>query len=434
MTGEEIRDQNSEVRIRYVGPSLAKRRPGRNEDLRAMFRIAMQAGDSAVGTHPAINGILPVIPMKMGIQISLFLFIWPLLIFPSGCREHKPVSQNSFFDSSAFNATNAFNEAKTLIEITPRYSGSPGAQKAAEHLLSRLRAMGIETALDEFEEETPAGKMLFRNVVGIMPGKDKDFSPTAHWIIIGAHYDAKSGILDNFEGANDSGSGVGVLLELARIVQTAATNLTSGSFKNGRNFKKVGTDSLVRPSERQKRGGTGCPALPAEKSSWGAAPDVNIMFVFFDGEECKNHYGKNDGLHGSRRLTEQLVKDGRSRKVRAVIILDMVGDRDLNITIPRNSALSLVAALFGAAQAEGTREKFTLSSGEILDDHQPFLSAGMPAIDIIDFEYGSAPGKNDYWHTPEDTADKLSAQSLEIIGRTVLRLLDNLMHGGAERE
>lgn len=314
-------------------------------------------------------------------MIPGFIVFIATLIFLTGCRPPQGDRACFHLNSGDFNPTNAFVEIKALAAITPRHSGSPGAQKAAEYLLSRLRAMGIEASLDEFEEETPAGKMLFRNVVGIMPGKDKDFSPTAQWIVIGAHYDAKLGISDDFQGANDSGSGVGVLLELARVIKSS-------------------------------------PIIPA-----------NILFAFFDGEECKNHYGKNDGLHGSRRLTEQLVKDGRSRKVRAVIILDMVGDRDLNITIPRNSALSLVSALFGAAKAEGTREKLMLSSGEILDDHQPFLSAGMPAIDIIDFEYGSAPGKNDYWHTPEDTADKLSVQSLEIVGRTVLRLLDDLMRG-----
>lgn len=300
-----------------------------------------------------------------------------LLFFLAGCRPLDAKDEKSAWvrlNSSAFNATNALAEVKALVAITPRHSGSPGAQKAAEHLLARLRAAGIQSSLDEFKEETPAGQMLFRNVIGVLPGR-----PADPWIIVGAHYDAKAGIAENFQGANDSGSGCGVLLELAR-------NIKSGS------------------------------NLP-----------VNFIFVFFDGEECVSRYGKNDGLHGSRRLAEQLVNDGRSAKVRAVIILDMVGDRDLNITIPRNSALSLVSALFAAAQAEGTREKFTLSPAQILDDHTPFLSAGMPAIDIIDFEYGSAGGRNDYWHTPQDTVDKLSVQSIEVVGRTVLRLLDDLM-------
>jgi glutaminyl-peptide cyclotransferase len=242
-----------------------------------------------------------------------------------------------------------------------------------------LCAAGIAASLDEFEEETPAGKIVFRNVIGSLPGRDTNDRPVVSWIVLAAHYDTKSGIAQDFEGANDSGSGVGMLLELARVIKNSAD-------------------------------------LPA-----------NFVFAFLDGEECVNHYDENDGLHGSRHLAGQLVKDGRSRKARAVIILDMVGDRDLNITIPRNSVFSLVSALFGAAEAEGTRAQFSLSSGPILDDHEPFISAGMPAIDIIDFEYGSRPGWNDYWHTPQDTLDKLSVSSLETVGRTTLRFLDHLL-------
>jgi len=304
----------------------------------------------------------------------------------AGCRPAEEKDLPARLHPGSFNAANALTEAGDLAAIKPRYSGSPGAQKAAEHLLSRLRATGIDASLDQFEEETPSGKISFRNVTGVLSGAAADGRPAEGWIILGAHYDAKSGIADNFEGANDSGSGVGALLELARVIKNS-------------------------------------PAMP-----------INILLAFFDGEECVSRYGKNDGLHGSRHLAGQLVRDGRAPKVCAVIILDMIGDRDLNITIPRNSALSLVSALFAAAEAEGTRDKFALRSAEILDDHQPFLSAGMPAVDIIDFEYGSAPGKNDYWHTPEDTMDKLSAQSLEIIGRTVLRFLDNLMRGRCEKQ
>ncbi|MDD5483456.1 MAG: M28 family peptidase [Kiritimatiellae bacterium] len=302
-----------------------------------------------------------------------------LLIFQGCCRRHEPAPAG-YFNPADFNADSAMAEIKELTAIVPRHSGSPGARRAAQHLFERLRAAGVASSLDEFAEETPAGRVVFRNVIGILPGRAAGGGSVKEWIVLGAHYDAKAGIAENFQGANDSGSGVGVLLEMARVMKQSART-----------------------------------------------PPVNFLFAFFDGEECLRRYGKNDGLHGSRRLAEQLARDGRACKVRAVIILDMVGDRDLNLTIPRNSALSLVSALFSAAEKEGARGKFALSSGEILDDHQPFLSAGMPAIDIIDFEYGSAPGLNDYWHTPEDTIDKLSVQSLATVGRTVLRLLDGLM-------
>lgn len=302
------------------------------------------------------------------------------LIF--GCRRPASKDQESkiILHPAAFNAAKALAETEALSAITPRPSGSPGAQKAAEHLLARLRAAGIEAALDEFEEDTPAGKIIFRNVLGVLPGRDKARHPAQEWLIIGAHYDTKAGIAGNFQGANDSGSGAGVVLELARVLKAAP-----------------------RPA--------------------------NIILAFFDGEECQQHYAGNDGLHGSRRLAEQLTRAGRAKAVRAVIILDMVGDRDLTITIPRNSAAALIVALFQAAEAEGTRGYFSLAAREMLDDHQPFMAAGMPAIDIIDYEYGSAPGQNDYWHTPADTMDKLSAQSLAIIGRTVLRLLNGINSG-----
>jgi glutaminyl-peptide cyclotransferase len=113
--------------------------------------------------------------------------------------------------------------------------------------------------------------------------------------------------------------------------------------------------------------------------------------------------------------------------VAAMILLDMVGDRDLTITIPRNSTPELVALAFDAARAEGVRKYFQLYPGHILDDHVPFGERGVPVVNLIDFHYGRAPGKNDYWHTAEDTMDKLSAESLEMVGRVAVRMAQELM-------
>jgi len=110
-----------------------------------------------------------------------------------------------------------------------------------------------------------------------------------------------------------------------------------------------------------------------------------------------------------------------------VILADMVGDADLQIAIPRNSSPQLVSHVFAAAKAEGVRNHFSLSRGEVLDDHVPFLRTGMPAIDLIDFQYGSKTGLNDYWHTAEDTIDKISAESLELVGRVILRTTNLLL-------
>jgi len=105
----------------------------------------------------------------------------------------------------------------------------------------------------------------------------------------------------------------------------------------------------------------------------------------------------------------------------------MVGDRDLTITLPGNSTPELVTLVLDAAKEEGARLKFSLLGIALLDDHEPFLRARMPAVDIVDFQYGSAPDKNDYWHTPQDTLDKLSAESLETVGRVTIRTINKLI-------
>jgi len=196
-------------------------------------------------------------------------------------------------------------------------------------------------------------------------------------IVLASHFDTKSGISPTFQGANDSGSSSGVLLELTRMLSK-------------------------QPLETE------------------------FLIAFLDGEECREQYGPTDGLHGSRHLAQQLVESGGAQYVEAVIVLDMIGDRDLKVTVPRNGTQSLIKELFYASHEVGTRSAFGLGKGSILDDHVPFLLAGMPAIDVIDFEYGSAPGLNDYWHTEEDSLDKLSAESLQKIGDTVLQMIKNL--------
>ena len=270
----------------------------------------------------------------------------------------------------------AYREVEQFVALGSKVPGTEGARRAAAALISRLTSLGLKAERDEFCDVTPEGTGTFINVTVTLPGTKPGL------IILAAHWDTKSGI-EGFVGANDSGSGVGVLLALAPIL-------------------KAGTKE--RPS---------------------------VMLAFLDGEECRVNYGPNDGLHGSRHLVAGLVASGQARTVRAMILLDMVGDRDLNVAIPRNGTPELITAAFKAAEANGTREKFSLSSQGVLDDHQPFLDAGMPAVDLIDFDYGSVPGANDYWHTPADTLDKLSPASLEVVGRVVLRMLSGLSYSAS---
>ncbi len=289
-----------------------------------------------------------------------------MLLF-AGC---KPAGSSEA--SSPFDGARAFAETEALVQISPRDAGTGGGRIAAIHLETRLKALGYKTVVDTFSEETPTGKMFFNNVLGRLPGN------TDRLIILASHFDTKAGISEDFQGANDSGSSSGVLLELARVL------------------------------------------------SEGAPFETDFLVAFFDGEECRTKYSPTDGLHGSRRLAQQILAGGGAELVEAMILLDMVGDKDLNITIPRNCSKELVTELFSAAHKVGVRPKFSLGSGSILDDHVPFLLAGMPAIDLIDFEYGSATGLNDYWHTPNDTMDKLSAESMQTVGDVVLRMVENL--------
>ena len=266
----------------------------------------------------------------------------------------------------------ALKEVRAFLDVGPRDAGTPGAERAANYLAERLRALGAEAEIQEFRQPSPLGQdVVFRNVLGRIPGR------TGRIVLLASHYDTKTGIPD-FVGANDSGSSTGLLLELARAFAA------------------------------------------------GAPRETEIRFAFFDGEECRVEYGPTDGFHGSRQLAQTMAADGSLTNVAALVLLDMVGDRDLTLTIPRNSTPWLVSAAFAAARAEGARERFQLYPYSVGDDHAAFFERGVPAIDLIDFEYGSAPGQNDYWHTPADTLDKLSAESLDVVGRVVARLVAEL--------
>jgi len=298
--------------------------------------------------------------------ISLVALLLALLA--AGCGPREPAAPAPLAPLTGFDGARALAEVRALVALGPRDAGTPGALKAAEQIAGRLQALGVTCERQTFLDRVPGGTATFHNVIGKIPGAGRGL------ILLCAHYDTKSG-LAGFQGANDSGSGVGALLELARLL----------------------------------------------KAGWRGAPEVWLAFL--DGEECRESYGPHDGLHGSRHLAQHLAATGRTHDVHAVIVLDMIGDRDLTVTLPSNSDQRLLALTLAAATQENCREKFSLAPGPVLDDHQPFLDAGLPAVDLIDFCYGSAPGLNDYWHTAADTPDKLSAESLQIIGRVVLRLL-----------
>ncbi|MEI6788350.1 MAG: M28 family metallopeptidase [bacterium] len=349
------------------------------------------------------------------------VFLSGLLLCASCGPQQVPPAPSSY-DPSALTGESAFREVEQFVALGSKVPGTEGARRAATALINRLTSLGVTAERDEFRDVTPRGTGIFVNVTATLPGAKPGL------IILAAHWDTKSGIEGN-----------GTYLSPAFEVPAAGVPASAGL--SGSQPPEGGTPTVAHPEQSLSKrhsgvegfvgandSGSGVGVLlalaPILKSGTNERPSV--MLAFLDGEECQVNYGPNDGLHGSRHLVAGLVASGRARAVRAMILLDMIGDRDLNVAIPRNGTPELISAVFKAAEANGTREKFSLSRQGVLDDHQPFLDVGMPAVDLIDFDYGSVPGANDYWHTPADTVDKLSPASLETVGRVVLRMLNGL--------
>ena len=262
--------------------------------------------------------------------------------------------------------TDIGRDAAECVALGPRFSGSPGAEKTAEWILARIAAAGYKAELDVFTDRTPLGPVVFRNVVLDVPGESGRF------LVIGAHYDTKYFPPDvTFQGANDGASGVAALLALIRRLE-------------------------------------------------GRKPRLGLRFIFFDGEEARFSYGPSDGLHGSRHAAEKLRQSGELSRCRAMILLDMVGDRDLRLSLPSDTPPFLIETVRDAAARLGMKHLAGVSETAMVDDHVPFQEAGIPSVDLIDFHYG--PG-NGCWHTSEDTLDKISAESIRTAGNLVLEMI-----------
>lgn len=265
----------------------------------------------------------------------------------------------------------AYDEAVGLVrEHTPRHAGTVRGRLAAGWILDRVSRTGVDASLDTFTAQSPSGEKTFTNVIVELPSEN----PAAPWIVLMSHYDTTPNGGKGFQGANDGASTSGLLIALAAVIDRAEPRRD------------------------------------------------NIALVWTDAEECSREYGPNDGFQGSKRLVEFFRE--KRRPVKCAICLDMLGDRDLNIMIPGNGEPVLRRLAMTAAERAGVADCVRLRDDmAVKDDHQAFLDAGCAAIDLIDFEFGSAPGLNDYWHTPADTIDKISENSLLKSGRLVAEIL-----------
>ncbi len=261
----------------------------------------------------------------------------------------------------------AYDTARGLVsQHTPRNSGTIRSRMAANYLLDAASAAGANVRRDTFRAMTPDGERQFTNLYAEFGGTNE----CSRWVVLVSHYDTKPGM--ECPGANDGASTSGLLVALA------------------------GTLS----SWRERKG--------------------RVLLVWTDGEECRNSYAKDDGFQGSKRAA-QYVRD-RKLDVQAVICLDMLGDRELNITIPSNGDGRLAKIAQHAARRIGEPNLVRLADEiAVKDDHVAFYEKGMPSIDLIDFSYGPA---NAWWHTSEDTMDKISEVSLLKSGRLVTEMLN----------
>lgn len=297
----------------------------------------------------------------------LLLPFWaaPLAI-PSPAMAESPADFSGQFDGM-----HAFQHLRALVEIGPRSPGTPGALEAQSYIKKELGRLELEVKEQSFSAGTPLGDKAMQNIVAIIPGRADTV------LIIAAHYDTKYFEKIKFVGANDGGSGPAILLELARCIPP----------------KRFGP---------------------------------TVWLAFFDGEEAFRYWSERDSLYGSRRFIQSLKDSGELKRVRAMILLDMVGDSHLSIESERNSTRWLRDIVWAHAHRLGFSKAFTSVPASIDDDHIPFLRETIPALDIIDFHYGPDSRTNEFWHTSEDTLDKVSPDSLEIVGKVVLSALPDI--------
>jgi len=267
--------------------------------------------------------------------------------------------------AASFSGASAFEFTKHAVAFGPRPPGSEANHKLQAYIVAQLKLDGCEIIEDAFTAKTPKGEIAMKNIIAKFPGK------SGKAIAITGHFDTKLFPGRKFVGANDGGSSTGLLLELARVL-----------------------------------------AHQPRKD--------DVYLAFFDGEEAiREEWEGEDNLYGSRHLAARWQKDGTLSRLKALINVDMIGDKSLNIKQESQSNRALTKLIWSTAAELGYQAYFVDESIAEDDDHKPFLDLRVPAVDVIDVDYPP-------WHKDEDTLDKISAQSLEIVGTVVLEVIHRL--------
>ncbi len=291
-------------------------------------------------------------------------FVLVIALILCSCAQSTRTSEAA----SAVSGEKAMEYVRAQVAFGPRPPGSPQLQKCREYIEKQLRGFGYRIEDDSFVAQTPYGPITMHNLIAKKGNGERGA------IAIASHYDTKLMEGKNFVGANDAGSSTGLLIELARVLADSKDPL-------------------------------------------------DYWFVFLDGEEAFVEWSTFDSTYGSQHLAKRWQSEGTVSKIKALILLDMIGDKDLGIWYETNSTPRLMDLVWDAASKTGLKSILSNTRGSVLDDHLPFLDVGVPSVDIIDLTYGP---DNSFHHTLEDTLDKISPQSMEKVGKLVLAMLPAL--------
>ena len=303
----------------------------------------------------------PVLGLGTGVCTLLLLIIFTAR--PAPAQQH-------------FDGAHALDYARQFVAIGPRWPTGPGHVKAEEFLRSHFQGNHDQLEQDTFTADTPIGPVPMCNFIVRYPGK----KPGA--IVLGTHYETNYPLRNiGFVGANDGAATTGLLMAIGD-------------------------------------------RLHAETAAGKKLDGYSVWLVFFDGEEAINAWSRSDSTYGSRHLAARWGRDGTLGQIKAFMLADMIGDKDLDIQRESNSTAWLVSLVGQAAHKFGYDRYFFQREMAVEDDHLPFVERGVPSIDVIDLDYGP---NNSYHHTAQDTMDKVSARSLTIDGDVfmeTIRLID----------
>lgn len=265
--------------------------------------------------------------------------------------------------TGGFDGKRAFADVAKQVDFGPHPAGSQAIAQVQDYILSELSSANCNAEVDPFNADTPAGQVAMKNILVKIPGERPGI------ILLATHYDTKK--LDNFVGADDGGSSTALMLELARL-------------------------------------------LCAQHSRYA------VWIAFFDGEEAVNREWKDpDNRYGSRQMAAKLTMNGDLAKIRAFLLADIVGSRELRIKRDSNSDRVLTDLVWTVAKNLGYGGVFVNDATAIEDDHQSFSIRGVHTVDVIDLEIP-------YWHTPQDNLDQISSKSLAVVGHVFVESVKQL--------